>query len=86
MPKFSVIEGGGKGPPDRNSGAARYHLKQASVPKCGVAGTSLQAGDNWRRKHEDSPSRAEAIRRLCRIGAVCQRNKQDKALSGRLTT
>jgi hypothetical protein len=31
MSKFTVIEGGGKGPPDRRSGAARYHLQQAII-------------------------------------------------------
>ncbi len=31
MSKFTVIEGGGRGPPDRHSGAARYHLEQAII-------------------------------------------------------
>jgi hypothetical protein len=29
--KFGIIEGGGRGPPDRSSGAARYHLRQAII-------------------------------------------------------
>jgi hypothetical protein len=33
-----------------------------------VASTFLQAVDNWRRKQEDLPSRAEAIRRLVELG------------------
>jgi hypothetical protein len=31
MSKFTVIKGGGQGPPDRHSGAARYHLQQAII-------------------------------------------------------
>jgi hypothetical protein len=31
MRKLTVIEGGGKRPPDRHSGAARYHLQQAII-------------------------------------------------------
>lgn len=31
MPDFEVIQGGGKGPPDRRAGEARYHLAQAIV-------------------------------------------------------
>jgi hypothetical protein len=29
--KFGIIEGGGRGPPDRSSGNARYHLRQAII-------------------------------------------------------
>lgn len=31
MSKFTVIEGSGRGPPDRHSDAARYHLEQAII-------------------------------------------------------
>jgi hypothetical protein len=31
LTRFSIIEGGGRGPPDRSSGRARYHLRQAII-------------------------------------------------------